>query len=96
MICTTSLYRNVKKAGFELDVVYTTANSFDIVSRVNANKGISYSLVDTIYHFDAPNIVCVPFAEPQMQWQSFHIIRKDAPSDSLARRCFHDISIPQI
>lgn len=55
-----------RKLGFSLDTIYTSPSFFDITWQVNDNFGVSYCLASSITQYDAPNVVCVPFEEPQM------------------------------
>lgn len=69
------LDRACRRAGFELNVVYTGLDFFELAGQVNANAGLSYSLYPKARHYDAPNIVYVPF-EPSLKWYVLLLERK--------------------
>lgn len=63
------------KAGFELNVVYTGLDFFELAGQVNANVGISYSLFPKANHYSAENIVFIPF-ESDFRWYTLILRRK--------------------
>lgn len=62
-----------QKQAFGLNIVFISPSTIDIMSQVNANLGVSYSVASAIYHYNAPNIVFVPFEEPHMCWYMLKI-----------------------
>lgn len=64
-----------RKAGFELNVVYTGLDFFELAGQVNANVGVSYSLFPKAKHYNAENIVFVPF-ESSFRWYTLILRRK--------------------
>lgn len=69
------LARGCRSAGFELNVVYTGLDFFELAGQVGANAGISYSLFPRASHYDAGNIVFVPFEE-SYRWYVLNLRRK--------------------
>lgn len=64
-----------KEAGFELNVVYTGLDFFELAGQVNANVGLSYSLFPKASHYDASNIVFIPFRE-SFKWYALNLRKK--------------------
>ena len=64
-----------QKAGFALSVVYTGLDFFELAGQVNANAGLSYSLIPKANHYDSSNIVYIPFDE-SFQWHVLILRRK--------------------
>lgn len=64
-----------RMAGFELNVVYTGLDFFELAGQVNANVGVSYSLFPKAKHYSAENIIYVPF-EPSFRWYTLILHRK--------------------
>lgn len=69
------LERACRGAGFELNVVYTGLDFFELAGQVNANAGLSYALYPRAIHYDASNIAYIPFEET-MRWYVLILRRK--------------------
>lgn len=73
------IHRMIDKAcreeGFELNVVYTGLDFFELAGQVDANVGLSYSLFPKASHYDASNIVFIPFRE-SLKWYALNLRKK--------------------
>lgn len=69
------LVHECRLAGFELNVVYTGMDFFELANQVNANAGVSYSLFPYANHYNAEHIVYIPF-DPPIQWYTLQLSRK--------------------
>lgn len=65
-----------RREGFELNATYLCASPFDAAWQVNDGFGVAVSLHSAVTHLDLPNVVCVPFDNPRIDWYLLHLVAK--------------------
>ena len=65
-----------REAGFTPRIIYQSSATFDLVAQVNSNLGVAYSIAADVHYYNAPNVVCVPFADPSMRWYLLELVSR--------------------
>ena len=73
---TNQIVRNCcQQQGFEPIVQFTAGEIIAIHRLVGANSGVGITVESVVEDLPHPDICCIPFAEPEMVWET-HLIKK--------------------
>lgn len=70
------IMQQCRNQGFEPRIAFTSPNTFGLLNLVRTGFAVSYSYTETMLHYNAPDVVCIPFEEPCMQWCLVTIYQK--------------------
>ena len=75
--------------GFELSVVQTSPSSESLLEKVAMGAGVTYRLNGALHRREVgTKVVCIPFDDPELQWDNYAIFCKEGLDENPAYRRF--------